>query len=463
MIVLDGTIVTVALPTIQDDLDFTQSGLSWVVNAYLIGFGGLLLLAGRFGDLFGRRRLFIIGLAVFTGASAVCGASTEPWMLVAARAVQGVGGAIMAAVAFAIVIATFTDERDRARALGIWAFVASGGGSLGVLLGGVLTASFSWHWIFLVNLPIGVAVLVLSRRLLDPDPPIHERPKVDVPGAVILVTGLALAVYAIAGAAERGWTDPVTLGLLALGVALLLVFVALERRGDHPLIPFSLFRVRSFTVANAISVLVVMGMFGWFFFAALYLQRVAGLSTLQTGLAFLPATLMMGVLSIGLSARIAMRIGHRRAFCIGLGLSSIGLLLFARAPEDASFLVDILPGQLMLGVGLGIAFMPLFMIMMSEVPPELAGLGSGVLQTVQQFGGALGLALLTALAGSRTSALEQDGAGATEALVGGYHLTFLLGGLALLGALAIGATLLPARPRAPITAGEAPAEAPAAH
>ena len=249
MIVLDGTIVTVALPTIQDDLDFSQTGLSWVVNAYLIGFGGFLLLAGRFADLFGRRRLFMAGIAIFTLASAACGAAQEPWMLVAARGIQGVGGAVMAAVAFAIVIATFTDGAERARALGVWGFTASGGGSIGVLLGGVLTASLSWHWIFLVNVPIGIAVFVLAPRLLDADPVTEQRPSVDVPGAITIVSGLAIGVYAIVGAVDRGWTHPVTIALLALAVALVAAFIVIERRTAEPLVPFDLFHSRSFTVA----------------------------------------------------------------------------------------------------------------------------------------------------------------------------------------------------------------------
>jgi EmrB/QacA subfamily drug resistance transporter len=449
MIVLDGTIVTVALPTIQDDLDFSQTGLSWVVNAYLIGFGGFLLLAGRFADLFGRRRLFMAGIAIFTLASAACGAAQEPWMLVAARGIQGVGGAVMAAVAFAIVIATFTDGAERARALGVWGFTASGGGSIGVLLGGVLTASLSWHWIFLVNVPIGIAVFVLAPRLLDADPVAEQRPSVDVPGAITIVSGLAIGVYAIVGAVDRGWTDPVTVALLALAVALVVAFIVIEGRTAEPLVPFDLFHSRSFTVANALSVLVVAGMFGWFFFGALYLQEVLGFSTLQTGLAFLPATLALGLLSIGLSARIAMTIGPRRALVIGLLLGGAGVLLLARASADGSYIVDVLPSQLLIGVGIGMAFMPIFMILTSDVAPELSGLASGVMQTVQQFGGALGLAVLTAIAASRS---DSSGApsGSPEALLAGYHGAFLVGAISLLLAALGAAVLLPASKGAPV-------------
>ena len=449
MIVLDGTIVTVALPTIQDDLAFSQTGLSWVVNAYLIGFGGFLLLAGRFADLFGRRRLFMAGIAIFTLASAACGAAQEPWMLVTARGIQGVGGAVMAAVAFAIVIATFTDGAERARALGVWGFTASGGGSIGVLLGGVLTASLSWHWIFLVNVPIGIAVFVLAPRLLDADPVAERRPSVDVPGAITIVSGLAIGVYAIVGAVDRGWTDAVTVALLALAVALVVAFVVIERRTAEPLVPFDLFHSRSFTVANALSVLVVAGMFGWFFFGALYLQEVLGFSTLQTGLAFLPATLALGLLSIGLSARIAMTIGPRKALVIGLLLGGAGVLLLARASVDGSYIVDVLPSQLLIGVGIGMAFMPIFMILTSDVSPELSGLASGVMQTVQQFGGALGLATLTAIAASQ-SASSGEPAGSPEALIAGYHGAFLVGAISLFVAALGAAVLLPASKGAPI-------------
>ncbi len=449
MIVLDGTIVTVALPTIQDDLDFSQTGLSWVVNAYLIGFGGFLLLAGRFADLFGRRRLFMAGIAIFTLASAACGAAQEPWMLVAARGIQGVGGAVMAAVAFAIVIATFTDGAERARALGVWGFTASGGGSIGVLLGGVLTASLSWHWIFLVNVPIGIAVFVLAPRLLDADPVTEQRPSVDVPGAITIVSGLAIGVYAIVGAVDRGWTDPVTIALLALAVALVAAFIVIERRTAEPLVPFDLFHSRSFTVANAISVLVVAGMFGWFFFGALYLQEVLGFSTLQTGLAFLPATLALGILSIGLSARIAMTIGPRRALVIGLLLGGAGVLLLARASADGSYVVDVLPSQLLIGVGIGMAFMPIFMILTSDVAPELSGLASGVMQTVQQFGGAIGLATLTAIAASRSDS-SGESSGSPAALLAGYHGAFLVGAISLFLAALGAAVLLPASKGAPV-------------
>jgi EmrB/QacA subfamily drug resistance transporter len=365
-------------------------------------------------------------------------------MLVAARGVQGVGGAVMAAVAFAIVISTFTDAGERARALGVWGFTASGGGSIGVLLGGVLTASLSWHWIFLVNVPIGIAVFVLAPRLLDPDPVAETRPRVDVPGAVTIASGLAIGVYAIVGAVDRGWGDPVTIALLALAVALVVAFIVIERRTAEPLVPFDLFHSRSFTVANALSVLVVAGMFGWFFFGALYLQEVLGFSTLQTGLAFLPATLALGFLSIGLSARIAMTIGVRRALVIGLLLGGAGVLLLARTSATGTYIVDVLPSQLLIGVGIGMAFMPIFMILTSDVAPELSGLASGVMQTVQQFGGALGLAALTAIAASR-SAGSGEPSGSPEALLAGYHGAFLVGAVALLLAAIGAAVLLPAQ------------------
>ena len=425
MIVLDVTIVGVALPSIKKDLDFSQSSLAWVVNGYLLTYGGFLLLGGRLGDLFGHRRLFLIGLSLFTLSSLACGLSTTQGALIASRCVQGVGGAITSAVSFGLVMTLFVEPADRAKAMGVMGFVASGGGSIGVLLGGVITDVISWHWIFLVNVPIGALVIVLSLRLLEPS---HS-----------VTAALMLAVYAI-NSHPGGWGSGTTIGLIAASVLLLGGFIAWEHRNAEPLMPLRLFAHRNLAVANAAGVLWAAAMFAWFFMSALYLQLVLGYSPLKVGLAFLPGNLIMGALSIGISAKLVMKYGYRRPLAVGLLAAAVGLALFARAPVDGHFLVDVLPSMVLLGFGAGIAFNPVLLAAMGDVEPQEAGLASGVVNTSFMMGGALGLAVLASIASSRTSSL--GGAASASALTSGYHAAFLGGAICALLAAALGVALL---------------------
>jgi EmrB/QacA subfamily drug resistance transporter len=457
MIVLDATIVNVALPSIREDLGFSETSLAWVVNAYLLTYGGLLLLGGRLGDLLGHRRMFLYGIALFTLSSLACGLSSSQGMLIVARAVQGVGGAVASAVSLSLIMVLFHETAERAKAMGFFGFVASGGGTLGVLLGGVLTDSLSWHWIFLVNVPIGVLVCVLCLRLL-PATPVASGPggRVDVPGALTVTAALMVATYAIVNGNDNGWTSFETLGLLALAVALLAVFLTIESRVSAPLVPLRLFRLHNLRTANIVGVLWAAAMFAWFFMAALYLQLVLGYSPLEVGLAFLPSTLIMGAFSIGLSARLVMRFGIRRPLSVGLGLASIGLLLFVRAPVDGDYLTDVLPSMILLGFGAGMAFNPMLLAAMGDVDQSEAGLASGVVNTAFMMGGALGLAILASIAASRSDSLRASGDGPLDALLGGYHLAFLVGAIFAVAAATIGATLL--RESAPAPAHGAAAE-----
>jgi EmrB/QacA subfamily drug resistance transporter len=459
MIVLDATIVNVALPSIREDLGFSEASLAWVVNAYLLTFGGFLLLGDRAGDLFGRRRVFLLGITLFTLASLACGIATSQAFLVAARAVQGLGGAIVAAVALSLIMTLFTEPGERAKAMGVFGFVASGGGTIGVVAGGVLTDALDWHWIFLVNLPIGALVYVLCRRLLPRDLDTGARGRVDVAGAVTVTAALMLAVYAIVNANDAGWTSGRTIGLLAAAAALLAVFLGLEARVRSPLVPPGLFRLRNVATANVLSVLIASSMFGWFFLSALYLQRVLGYSPLEVGLAYLPATLVIGAFSLGLSARVVMRFGITVPLAVGFGLFMVGLLLFARAPVDGSFVADVLPGMILLGLGGGISFNPLLLAAMSDVDATESGLASGVVNTTQMMGGALGLAVLASLAASRTDSLLSSGDGAAAALNGGYHAAFLVGAaFAALGVIVASLLVRAAMPAAGEHAGTAAAE-----
>jgi EmrB/QacA subfamily drug resistance transporter len=444
MIVLDTTIVNVALPSIREDLGFSPTSLAWVVNAYLLTFGGFLLLGGRLGDLFGHRRLFLIGISLFTLASIACGLSTTQGLLVGARAIQGLGGAVVSAVALSLIMNLFTEPADRAKAMGVFGFVMAGGGSIGVLLGGVLTDLLSWHWIFLVNVPIGVLVYVLCLRLLPADGGTAATGRLDIAGAVTVTGSLMLAVYAIVNGNDQGWTSGRTLGLLAGAAVLMATFLVLESRVRAPLVPLALFRLRSVATANVVGVLWAAAMFAWFFLSALYLQLVLGYSPLQVGLAFLPANLIMGAFSIGLSAKLVMRFGIRAPLATGLTLAAIGLVLFARAPVDGNFIVDVLPSMILLGIGAGMAFNPVLLAAMSEVEPSESGLASGVVNTAFMMGGALGLAILASLAASRTDSLRASGDGALVALNGGYHVAFLVGAAFALAAAAIGGAFLPA-------------------
>ncbi|HUG64993.1 MAG TPA: DHA2 family efflux MFS transporter permease subunit [Gaiellaceae bacterium] len=460
MIVLDVTIVGVALPSIREDLGFSETSLAWVVNAYLLTFGGFLLLGGRLGDLFGHRRLFIAGITLFTLASLACGLASSQAALIGARAVQGVGGAVVSAVALSLIITLFTEPGERAKAMGVFGFVAAGGGSIGVLLGGVLTDVLDWSWIFLVNVPIGIAVIAFSLVVLPGGRGIASGVRLDIAGAVAVTVSVMVAVYAIVNGNEVGWTTARTLGLLGIAAALMGTFLLIESRVGAPLVPLGLFKLRNLAVSNVVGILWSAAMFAWFFLSALYLQLVLGYSPMEVGLAFLPGNIIMAVFSLGLSARIVMRFGIRAPLGIGLGLASLGLLLFARAPVDGTFAVDVLPSMILLGIGAGMAFNPLLLAAMSDVSQEEAGLASGVVNSAFMMGGALGLAVLASLAASRTDTLTAAGSGELEALAGGYHAAFLVGAIFAASAAAIGVTLL--RPRELPTEAHSVADAHAA-
>jgi EmrB/QacA subfamily drug resistance transporter len=450
MIVLDSTIVNVALPSIKADLDFSQSSLAWVVNAYLLTFGGFLLLGGRLGDIYGHRRLFLIGLTVFTLASLACGLAQSQEFLVGARAVQGFGGAIVSVVVLSLIMIMFTEPAERAKAMGTVGFVLSGGGTAGVLLGGVLTDALDWHWIFLVNIPVGIAVFVLCLYLLPSERgPAQAGRRLDIAGAVTVTAALMLAVYAIVNGNEEGWTSAQTLGLLAAAAVLMGVFLFIESRVESPLMPLGLFRLRNLSTANVVGVLMAGAMFGWFFLSALYLQQVLGYSPLEVGLAFLPATLIWGASSLWLSDRLIMRFGVKPPLITGLLLFVAGLLLFARAPVDGNYFVDVLPGMLLLGFAGGITFNPILLAAMGEVAPTEAGLASGIVNTSFMMGGALGLAVLASLAASRTDSLRASGDEPLVALNGGYHVAFLAGAAFALAGAVVAAVVMRATSPAP--------------
>jgi len=457
MIVLDTTIVNVALPSIRTDLGFTEASLAWVVNAYLLTFGGFLLLAGRLGDLYGQRRLFLIGIAGFTVASLACGLANSKGLLVGARAVQGLGGAIVSAIALSLLMILFTEPAERAKAMGVVGFVLSGGGTAGVLLGGVLTDVLSWHWIFLVNLPVGVAVFALCLALLPSDRPTRTG-RLDIAGAVTVTASLMLAVYAIVNGNQEGWTSGQTLGMLAGAVVLLAVFLAIEARVSAPLMPLGIFRIGNVASANVTGILLAGAMFAWFFLSALYLQRVLGYSPLEVGLGFLPGTLVWGAASLFLSDKLVMRYGIKVPLISGLLLYTAVLLLFARAPVDGNFFVDVLPGMLLIGLGGGITFNPILLAAMGSVEPSESGLASGVVNTAFMMGGALGLAVLASVAASRTDSLTASGHAPLAALTGGYHVAFIVGALFAVAAAAVAGALI----HAPAHGGEEASGFPAA-
>jgi EmrB/QacA subfamily drug resistance transporter len=453
MIVLDGTIVNVALPTIRDDLGFSQTSLAWVVNAYLLTFGGFLLLGGRLGDLFGQRKLFLIGIGLFTAASLGCGLSTSQEALVTMRAVQGLGGALVSAVAFSLVITLFTETAERAKAMGIFGFVLSGGGVAGVLAGGILTDLLSWHWIFLVNIPVGALVFFLSLRLLPPVPGTAGG-RLDIAGAVTVTGALMLAVYAIVNGNDTGWLTAQTLGLLGAAVLLIAVFLLIESRIASPLVPLGIFRNRNLSTANVVGMVLAAGLFAYFFFSALYMQIVLDYTPLEVGLAYLPGTVLWGISSL-YSDRLVMRFGIKPPLLAGLSLMILGLMLFARAPVDGSWAVDILPATLALGLGAGIAFNPILLAAMSDVAPQQAGLASGVVNTAFMMGGALGLAVLASLAQYRTDSLLDSGTDFVAATNAGYHAAFVLG-IGFLAAAALVSGFVLRATTAPVHAEPAP-------
>ncbi len=446
MIVLDATIVNVALPSIQEDLGFSQNNLAWVINAYMIPFGGLLLLAGRMGDLLGQRRVFLVGLTIFTAASLLCAASQSQEMLVGARFIQGFGGALASAVILGMIVTMFPQPADQAKAIGVYGFVASAGGSIGLLLGGVLTDAISWHWIFFINLPIGIAVAFLAKRVVANPDGIGLSEGADFPGAVLLTSSLMLGVFTILQIEKWGWGDTRTLVLSAISAILLALFIFRQARIANPLMPLRLFRSRNVAGSNVLQALLVAGMFGMFFLGALYLQRVLDYSPLEVGLAFLPTTIVMGSLSLGFSEKLIMRFGPRTTLIPGVCLVVVALLLFARTPVDGNYLTDLLPPFLLIGVGVGTSFPAIMTLAMSGATPEDAGLASGLVNTSMQVGGSIGLAVLATLSTERTNSLIDDGEGHLQALNSGYHVAYLIGaGLAAI-AVAIAVFVLRAPP-----------------
>jgi EmrB/QacA subfamily drug resistance transporter len=454
MIVLDTTIVNVALPSIRADLGFSQTSLVWVVNAYMLTFGGFLLLGGRLGDLYGHRRLFLLGITLFTLASLACGLAGSQALLIAARAVQGLGGAVVSAVALSLIMNLFTEPAERAKAMGIFGFVMAGGGSIGVLLGGLLTDALNWHWIFLVNLPIGVAVFALCLVLLPGARGAIAAARLDIAGAITVTVSLMLAVYAIVNGNEVGWTSAQTLGLLVAAAVLMALFLGIEARVRAPLMPLGLFRLRNVATANIVGVLWAAAMFAWFFISALYLQLVLEYRPLQVGLAFLPANLIMAAFSLGLSARLVLRFGIRAPLAMGLLLAAAGLALFALSPVDGSFVAHVLPGMILLGLGAGMAFNPVLLAAMSDVAPSESGLASGMVNTSFMMGGALGLAVLASLAAARTESLLASGTESVVALNGGYHVAFAIGAVFAAAAAVLSAVLLRAGLQVPAREGE---------
>jgi EmrB/QacA subfamily drug resistance transporter len=442
MIVLDTTIVNVALPSIRADLGFSEASLAWVVNVYLLTFGGFLLLAGRMGDVFGHRRVFLAGLTVFTSASLACGLASSPEFLIGARAVQGLGGAVVSVVALSLIMTIFTEPAERAKATGVIGFVIAGGGSIGVLLGGILTTVLTWHWIFLVNIPIGATVIMLCLMLLPTGAIQAGTGRLNVTSSVTVTAALIITVYAIMNGNHAGWTSTSTTGMLALAAVLLAVFLRIQARSSSPLVPLALFRLRSVAVANVITVLFASALFAGFFLRALYLQLVLGYRPLEVGLAFLPANLIMAAFSLGLSEKLVLRYGNRAPLAIGMLLVAAGLGVFARAPVGGSFMADVLPAMILTGLGIGMSFNPILLTAMSEVQPHEAGLASGVVNTSFMMGGALGLAVLASLADARTSELTATGHDLRPALTSGYHAAFLAAAVLAATAATLGTVLL---------------------
>jgi EmrB/QacA subfamily drug resistance transporter len=443
MVILDQTIVNVALPAIQEDLGFSASGLAWVINAYLIAFGGLLLLAGRLGDLIGRRTIFLAGLAVFTLASLLCGLSGSPEMLIAARFVQGVGGALSSAVILGMIVTMFPEPGEQGKAIGVFSFVASAGASIGLLAGGVLTQALDWHWIFFVNVPIGVAAAFFGSRWIEHEDGLGLSAGADVPGAVLVTSALMLGVYTI--------VDARSYALGAIAVVLLALFVWRQATAERPLLALRILRSRNVAGANLVQMLMIAGMLGVFFLAVLYLQRVLGYNAVRTGAAFLPISLSIGVLSLGFSARLNARFGPRNVLLPALVSMAAGLLLLSRVPVDGHYIADLLPAMILLGIGGGLTFPALMTLAMSAAKPEDSGLASGLVNTTQQVGGALGLAILATVAENRT------GSGTSPAaLVDGYGAAFTVAAGLVLAALVVAIVVLRPQRATEMAASEAP-------
>jgi EmrB/QacA subfamily drug resistance transporter len=438
MIVLDGTIVNTALPVLKENLDFSDGNLTWVLNAYLIPFGGLLMLSGRIGDLIGQRRMFLYGMSLFTFASLLCGLADSQELLIGARFLQGVGGALGSSVILGMIIMMFREPREQGEALGVYSFVASAGGSIGLLLGGVLTDALSWHWIFFVNVPIGIATVVLALRLVPHRPGLGlKEHKIDVPGALMLTGGLMVAVYAIVGVEQEGWGSAQTLGLGAVALVLLVGFVVRQARIAHPLLPLRLFRSRNVTGANLVLLGVLAGMFSVFFFGARYAGEILGYSPIEIGFAFLPLTVLIGIVSTRVAQPVSERFGPRNTLIAGLTFILAGVLLFTLSPVDGNYVTHILPSMLLMGPGAGLSFMAITGLAMSGATPEDSGIASGLVNTSMQVGGAVALSVLATFAAQRTSSDLADGASQLEALNAGFHVAyFIAGGIVALAIVA---------------------------
>ncbi len=436
MIVLDSTIVNVALPSIRTDLGFSQTSLAWVVNAYLLTFGGFLLLGGRLGDIYGPKKLFLIGIIFFTIASFICGMANSQLFLIIARSIQGFGGAIVSAVSLSLTMSLFKEPEERAKAMGLFGFVAAGGGSIGVLLGGILTGVLNWHWIFLVNVPIGILVTILSIILLPQSDKSKIHTHLDIFGAITITSANILAVYAIVNGNQDGWLSLTTISLLIFAILLMCIFFLIEHKITSPLVPLRLFALRNLVSANFIGILWAASLFAWFFISALYLQLVLGYKPLQVGLSFLPANIIMGAFSIGISAKLVLKYGIKAPLVVGLLLASLGLLLYTRSPVNGNYIVDVLPSMIILGFGGGIAFNPILLAAMNDVSQNESGLASGIVNTSFMMGGAIGLAVLASIASLITTSSLQHHVTSVIAINNGYHAAFLFGSLfALIGAM----------------------------
>jgi EmrB/QacA subfamily drug resistance transporter len=458
MIVLDVTIVNVALPSIQHDLHFSQANLTWVVNAFLITFGSFLLLAGRLGDLVGRKRIFLGGLVTFTVASLLCGVAPTQGALIGARFLQGVGAAAQASVILAIIITEFPEVNERARAMSAYVFVSVAGGSLGLLAGGLLTQALSWHWVFFVNLPIGAATFALGRALIRADRGLGLEHGVDWLGSLLVTASLMSGIYAIVEATAHGWISAQVLGFGGLGAVLMAAFLTLEARIENPIMPLRILRLRGLVNASLVRGFLVTGMYSTFFLGTLYLEHVRHYSALQTGAAFLPWTLTVAVLSQGITARLVDRFGQLPVLATGMASAVAGLLLFGTVGADTAFFPTVFLACFLIGLGIGNAFMPLLTLAMAEVPAEDAGLGSGITNVSQQISGALGLAVLSTLATNRTKGLLADHHGLTSSLLGGYHLAFFIGAATIAAGIVLAFALLrPGEPQPELQLADAPA------
>jgi EmrB/QacA subfamily drug resistance transporter len=442
MIILDGSIVNVALPVIQRNLGFSQVNLAWVVDIYLIAFGSFLLLAGRLGDLIGRKRMFVGGIAIFTVASLLCGLSNSQGMLIASRFLQGIGGAISSAVVLGMIVAMFPEAKERAKAIGVFSFTAASGASIGLLAGGFITQSLGWHWVFFVNIPIGIVACVLGIRLFEDDRGTGLRNGADVLGAALVTAGLMLLVYTVSKTDQYGWASPRTLGLGGVSILLLVLFVVRQAYAKTPILPLHIFRSRQVSGANLVQIPMVIGMFGFQIMGALYLERVLGYSPGLTGLAYLPTAVVIAVVALGFSQPLVMRFGGRNVLLAGLVLTLAALAWLARVPVDARYVTDVLPAMLLLGAGAGLALPAVTMLAMSGATPSDAGLASGLVNTTMQVGGGLGLAVLVSLASGRTNSLIAAGQNTPSALTDGYRLAFAVAAAIVVGAIIVALTVL---------------------